>query len=581
LYLLVAITRQMRALGASESSLLQKSQQLDAALNNMAQGLCMFDSRQRLVICNKRYLEMYRLEPDDVKSGRSARELLEARVRSGAAPAGQSFVADRVSMFDRGLNAATVEHLRDGRIMAITHERMANGGWLSVHQDITAQKRAEAELAHLARFDMLTSLANRTLFLEKLRDAVERVRASNETFSVLMLDLDHFKSVNDSLGHPVGDQLLKEVAERLRSLVGEGEVVARLGGDEFAIIQPGGFDQRTLVSALASSILESLTQSYRIDDRRIVIGVSIGVTLAPQDSTDADALMRNADLALYRAKADGRNCYRFFEPAMETEARERRDLEEDMRRAIARGEGFELHYQTVVDIERRDCCGAEALARWRHPKRGLLGPDQFIALAEEKHLIAPLGEWILRRACQDAVAWPSHLKLAVNLSPAQFGQGDLVATVSKVLAETGFAPARLELEITETLLVENSDKNLALLHELKALGLSIVLDDFGTGYSSMRYLQMFPFDKIKIDKSFIRNMTTNPDSAAIVGAMAGLGATLGIETTAEGVETDDQLLLLRQARCRQAQGYLLSRPVPLAELTFEQPTALRRDVRAA
>jgi diguanylate cyclase (GGDEF)-like protein len=581
LYLLIAITRQVRFLSSSEASLLQTSQQLDAALNNMAHGISMFDKHQRLVVINKQYGAMYNLSPSQVKPGTPARDILGARVASGASPASRSYAADRLMQMSVGQDYSTVDYLRDGRVIAINHQRMDNGGWVAVHQDITAQKRVEAELAHMARYDALTGLANRALFLEKVNEALARMASHGEPFTILMLDLDRFKAVNDSLGHAIGDSLLKAVGERLRRLVRDLDVVARLGGDEFAVIQISGINQRDQAMALANRILSAITEPYDIDGRKIVIGTSIGITLAPQDAdaAEADILVRRADLALYKSKSEGRNRYRFFQAAMEAEARDRRELEEDMRRALLRDE-FELHYQTVIDVGRRECCGAEALVRWRHPKRGLLGPDQFISLAEESGLIMPLGGWILRRACSDAANWPAHLKIAVNLSPVQLKQGNLLDVIKSALKESGLAPSRLELEITETVLVEKSEENLALLHEIKNLGISIVLDDFGTGYSSMRYLQMFPFDRIKIDKSFIQSMTTHSDSAAIVCAIAGLGRGLDIETTAEGVETAEQLAFLRTAGCQLGQGYLFSRPVPLAQLSFEQPEALR-SVKAA
>lgn len=580
IYLLIAITRQVRFLSRSESSLLQTSQQLDAALNNMAHGISMFDKQQRLVVVNKQYAAMYSLDPDLLKPGVPAREILEARVASGASPASRSYAEDRIKEMAVGKNYSVIDYLRDGRVIAINHQRMSNGGWVAVHQDITAQKRVEAELAHMARYDALTGLANRALFLEKVNDALARQANDGEPFSVLMLDLDRFKAVNDSLGHAIGDALLKAVGDRLRRLVRDLDVVARLGGDEFAVIQIADTNQRDQATVLANRVLSAITEPYDIDGRKIVIGTSIGITLAPQDATDADALVRHADLALYKAKSEGRNRYRFFEVAMEADARDRRELEEDMRRALLRDE-FELHYQTVIDIRRRECCGAEALVRWRHPDRGLLFPDQFIGLAEESGLIMPLGGWILRRACSDAAKWPSHLKIAVNLSPIQLKQSNLMEVLKSALKETGLDPRRLELEITETVLVEKNEENLATLHEIKDLGVSIVLDDFGVGYSSMRYLQMFPFDKIKIDKSFIQSMTTHSDSAAIVCAITGLGRGLDIETTAEGVETAEQLQFLRTAGCQLGQGYLFSRPVPLAQLSFERPDALRDDVRAA
>jgi diguanylate cyclase (GGDEF)-like protein len=580
IYLLIAVTRQVRYLSMSQSSLLRTSQQLDAALNNMNHGISMFDSRGRLVICNKQYAAMYNLTPDQIRPGALARDVLEARVAAGASPAAVNYVTDRSAQMSAGKDYCIVDHLRDGRIVAITHQQLDDGGWVTVHQDITAQKRAEAELAHMARYDALTGLANRAMFLEAVNKALVRLAKNGTPFSVLMLDLDRFKAVNDSLGHAIGDSLLRAVGDRLRRLVRDTDVVARLGGDEFAIIQIGDMSQRDQATILANRILTIVTEPYDIDGRKMVIGTSIGITMAPQDAEEADALIRRADFALYKAKSEGRSRYRFFEPSMEIEARDRRDLEEDMRVALLRDE-FELHYQTVVDVERRQCCGAEALVRWRHPERGLLFPDQFIGLAEDSGLILPLGEWILRRACADAANWPAHFTVAVNLSPAQLKQSNLIEVLDETLRETGLDPSRLELEITETVLMEKSEENLAVLHKIKDLGVSIILDDFGIGYSSMRYLQMFPFDKIKIDKSFTQSMINHADSAAIVSAITALGRALDVETTAEGVETAEQLMFLRTAGCRFAQGYLFSRPAPLAALSFDPPEALQRDVRAA
>jgi predicted signal transduction protein with EAL and GGDEF domain len=366
----------------------------------------------------------------------------------------------------------------------------------------------------------------------------------------------------------------------LRAIVRDVDCVARLGGDEFAIIQTSHPDGHGATIELANQILKRITEPYDLEGRKVTVGTSIGITWAPDDATDADALIRNADLALYKAKSEGRNRFQFFEPAMASAARERRDLEEDMQRALLRDE-FELHYQTIIDVGKRSCDGAEALVRWRHPERGLIPPGQFIALAEESGLIVPLGAWILRTACADAAKWPPHLKVAVNLSPVQFKQHDLLATLKSALDESGLDPSRLELEITETILIDKNEENLAILHDLKNLKVSIVLDDFGIGYSSMRYLQMFPFDKIKVDKSFIQSMTSHADSAAIVSAIVGLGRSLDIETTAEGVETAEQLTFLRVAGCQLAQGFLFSRPVPASELSFQLPESLQKDARAA
>lgn len=449
---------------------------------------------------------------------------------------------------------------------------------LSESEVSLAQKSKDLE--HMARYDALTGLANRTLFLEQASAALARMRRLGEQFSLLMLDLDRFKTVNDSLGHPAGDALLQEVARRLQASLRQTDCVARLGGDEFAILQIGGENPKGEAIRLSERILKAVTQPYDIDGRKLVVETSIGIAVAPQDGETAADLLKSADLALYKAKSEGRNRRCFFEASFEAEAGQRRELEDDMRTALSRNE-FEVYYQTIVDVGRQECCGAEALVRWRHPKRGLMAPGQFIPLAEESGLIVPLGEWILRQACTDAVRWPPHIKLAVNLSPAQFKHGDLAAVLKAILGATGMPPHRLALEITETVLLAKSQQDLAVLHEIKSLGVSIVLDDFGIGYSSMTYLQMFPFDVIKIDQSFIQNMAHNESGAAIVCAVAGLGRSLDIATIAEGVETMEQLTFLRAAGCPFAQGYLFSRPVPVLQLSFEVPPLPRLDDQAA
>ncbi len=580
-YLLRAITRQVRLLSNSEASLAQKSQQLDAALNNMSQGLAMFDGRQQLVISNTQLAKIYRLMPEQTKPGTSFRAILDARAAVGSVPEDvPNFVTDSLDQVSGvGLSHSFYE-LRDGRTVAVSLQAMDGGGWVSIHQDITAQKRIEAELERLASHDALTGLANRSLFTEKVSAALARMRRHGEAFSILMLDLDRFKTVNDSFGHPAGDALLREIARRLLNTTREVDCVARFGGDEFAVLQAPCKDQKAGAIALSDRILAAVTEPYDLNGRKLILETSIGIALAPQDGDDVDALVKHADLALYRAKTEGRNRYCFFTAAMEAEARNRRELEDDMRKALSRHE-FELHYQTIVNLESRQCCGAEALVRWRHPERGVVLPDRFIPVAEDSGLIVPLGGWILRQACADAVKWPPRFKVAVNLSPAQFKHGDLLGVLKSALADTGLPPERLELEITETVLLENNADNLAILRAIKNLGVAIVLDDFGTGYSSMTYLQMFPFDRIKIDQTFIQNMTHHAADAAIVCAVAGLGRNLGIATVGEGVETEEQLIALRAAGCQLAQGYLFSRPVPASELAFDRPIVLRQDPRAA
>jgi len=548
----------------------------DAALNNMSQGLCMFDTDENLVVCNDRYARIYNLPPEMLMPGTSMHTILEYRFAHGSysGPAEADYTRRRMT------EPSEIQHAPNGRVYLIQRQPMPGGGSVTTHEDITERQRNEAQIAHMARHDALTDLANRTLFMEKINDELARMRRSGRGFVIFLLDLDEFKTVNDSLGHPVGDALLKAIADRLRLSTRETDVVARLGGDEFAILQTADGDQREAAVVLATRIRDAITAPYDLDGHKIVIGTSIGIALAPDDGADADQLLKNADLALYSAKSDGRDGYRFFESTMEANARARHALELDLRNAIGRHE-FELHYQPVVDIDTRATCGMEALVRWNHPLHGIVLPDHFIPLAEEIGLIAPLGDWILQQACADATKWPAHLRIAVNLSPAQFRKGNLIDTVTRALADGGISPERLELEVTESVLLQKNAENLAQLHQLKALGVSIVLDDFGTGYSSLTYLNMFPFDIIKIDKSFVAELPTRANSAAIVCAVIGLGRSLNIATTAEGVETEEQLELLRAAGCRHAQGFLFSLPLPAAELTFTAVTGRRSDGEVA
>ncbi|HTS41982.1 MAG TPA: EAL domain-containing protein [Xanthobacteraceae bacterium] len=440
---------------------------------------------------------------------------------------------------------------------------------IAVIEDSTNRKKSETQISFMAHHDLLTGLVNRALFLKKIEEAGERLRQHGETFSIFMLDLDRFKDVNDSLGHHMGDELLKEAAHRLRSSLRDSDTLARLGGDEFAIIQTGDGDQRENAIALAIRLIDSLNEPFDIEGHKLSIGTSIGISLAPEDGTNSDELMKKSDMALYRAKADGRNSYSFFDPAMTAQADARHHLERDLRKAIS-NEEFELHYQPVIDVKTQKICAVEALVRWRHPKQGLVSPLDFIPLSEETGLIVPLGEWVLQQACKDAVNWPSHIKVAVNLSPVQFRKGSLLDVILCLLVETGLPPHRLELEITESVLFENEGRNVTMMHQLKNLGISIALDDFGTGYSSLSYLTMFPFDKIKIDKSFTLNMTKNTASAAIIAAVLSLGRSLDIATTAEGVETWQEFQSLRVSGVNFVQGNLFAQPKPVTELDFDR-----------
>jgi diguanylate cyclase (GGDEF)-like protein/PAS domain S-box-containing protein len=430
--------------------------------------------------------------------------------------------------------------------------------------DVTERKQAEARIQHMAHHDALTGLPNRILFHQRLGEALTRIARSGGKLAVLCLDLDQFKGVNDTLGHPIGDRLLKVVAERLNSCVQESDLVARLGGDEFAIIMPE-IDSPRGAETLANRVIEELGSAFEIDGHEVIVGASVGIAIAPGDGNAADVLLRNADMALYRAKADGRGRFHFFEAEMDKRVQLRRALELDLRKAFNQGE-FELYYQPLINLRGGDVSGFEALLRWRHPERGMISPAEFIPLAEEIGLINPLGEWVLREACADAMTWPKPVKVAVNLSPVQFKSRNLVQAVLTALAYSRLPPERLELEITESVLLDETDTNLATLHRLRELGVCISMDDFGTGYSSLSYLRSFPFDKIKIDQSFVRELTERPDCMAIVRAVTGLGASLGIATTAEGVETHEQLDRLRAEGCTEVQGYLFSAPRPATEV---------------
>jgi len=690
---ILSTTGQLRS---SKQSLEQINRLLQAALQNMAHGLCMFDHDQRLVISNERYAEMYRLGPEQTKPGATLRSILEARVAAGASPEDtERYVETRLSEVMEGNAYYTENELSDGRVYAVSHQPMLGGGWVAVHQDVTKQRQAEQELdktkqfldciianipiavvvkdaktrrfllvnqafeamldlsrndllgktvfdiyqnkaaefidsgdsetlgsphgvnyseyevespnhgtrvhatnrivirdpqgnakyliaviedvterkkseqriAFMAHHDALTGLANRVAVAEKIEEAGARQRRFGEPFSVLLLDLDRFKHVNDTLGHAAGDALLREVAARLKGFLRETDVLARLGGDEFAIIQAAESNQRQAASKLADRITRIIAKPFNIDGTEFHIAASIGIALAPEHATDTDSLLKMADMALYSAKSAGRNGYRFFGPEMSAAASERQDLETDLRRAIAQEE-FELHYQPIIDTQSGKVSGAEALIRWRHATKGMIPPDQFIPLAEDTGLIAQIGEWVLHTACLEAATWPEGVKVAVNLSAVQFRKSDLPDVVMYALAKAGLPPERLELEITETALIESAAECLPALRQFKNLGITVALDDFGTGYSSLSQLTLFPFNKIKIDKSFTQNLTKRTECAAIISGTLALAQSLNIETTAEGVETVQQYQLLRLAGVTSLQGYLFQRPCPANEIDF-------------
>jgi len=537
---------------------------LQTVLNNMSQGVLLFDSETRLIFCNQRYVEMYGLLPDIARPGRYLRDLLAHRIQTGTFSGDpDDYIVRLKEGIAEGQSFTHIVSLADGRTFSVVSKPIAGGGWLATHEDITERQRSERQIAHMARHDALTDLPNRVLLRETLEHELKRVKRG-ECLAVLCLDLDQFKGVNDALGHPIGDELLKLVAERLRGCTREPDTVARLGGDEFAIIMTQ-LDQPTDAAALSKRIRDSVIKPYQIEGHQIVTDISIGISVAPFDAIEPDPLLRNADMALYGAKADGRGTYRFFEPEMNTRMKARRELEMDLRKALV-GKEFELHYQPLVNLQSNEVNGFEALLRWNHPKRGMISPADFIPVAEETGLIVPLGEWVLKAACYEAVDWPDHIKIAVNLSPAQLNNRNLLNVVKGALAETGMPPHKLQLEITETVLLQNTFATLATLHELRKLGIQVALDDFGTGYSSLSYLRSFPFDKIKIDRSFIQDLSNGAEPIAIVQAVADLAKSLKMASTAEGVETQQQLEMLQSIGCTEMQGYLFSRARPASEI---------------
>jgi diguanylate cyclase (GGDEF)-like protein/PAS domain S-box-containing protein len=559
------LEQQHRLLKATEERIQAQNEQLDAALNNMVQGLAMFDADHRVMVANKRFAEIYGLAEGEVKPGMHMRDLVERRIAKGAL-AGKSVDEVMSAMLSRLNSKGECQYstrLDDGRHIAVAAQPMANGCIVTTHQDITEQRESEAKIVHMAMHDSLTGLPNRVLFNERLQRALGNVKRG-DIVAAHLLDLDHFKNVNDTLGHPAGDKLLKQVAERLRGQVREIDTIARMGGDEFAILQVG-LAQPSDASALAHRVIEAVSAPYDIDGHQVVIGTSVGIAVGPSDGDTPECLLRNADLALYRSKGDGRGTLRFFEPEMDAQVRQRRAMEADLRKGLIAGE-FELHYQPLINLERNEISGFEALMRWRHPDRGLIPPASFIPVAEEIGFIMALGDWAIREACSTAAKWPDELKVAVNLSPVQFGSPGLVQSVVGALAASGLAPGRLELEITESVLLQNCEATLATLYQLRELGVRIAMDDFGTGYSSLSYLQSFPFDRIKIDRSFIKDVADGAGSLNIVRAVAALAVGLGMETTAEGVETQEQRDTVKAEGCTEMQGYFFSKPLPAAEV---------------
>lgn len=516
----------------------------EIALENMVQGLCMIDAERRIIVHNRRFAEMFT-------------EIGVGAPLVAALPT--ALVLTRA--VDQGTSSSYSRTLDDERIIAVSERPMSAGGWVVTYDDVTERHRNEARLAHMARHDMLTSLPNRLSFQEQADTALAELR-DGDALAVLSLNLDHFKAINDSLGHSFGDALLCEVAKRLNGEVGEQVFVARLGGDEFGVLQTSQ-DQPTSAKKLAERLSTIIAEISDINGERVAVTISTGIAIQADGSGNAETLLKNAGLALYRAKADGRDTFRFFESAMDALMQARRMLEIDLRQAIETKQ-FVVYYQPLVTTRTGQVSGFEALVRWPHPSRGLVSPIEFISVAEETGLIGRLGALVMEQACMDAVNWPESIKVAVNLSPLQFKNANLASDVADILERTGLPPHRLELEVTESVLLQDSDAILALLHKIRSFGVRVSMDDFGTGYSSLSYLRRFPFDKIKIDQSFIRTLDDSNDCLAIVRAVLGLGRSLGMSVVAEGVETLAQFDILKREGCEQLQGYLFSKPQPIA-----------------
>jgi diguanylate cyclase (GGDEF)-like protein/PAS domain S-box-containing protein len=665
----------------------EKSAQLDAALNNMAHGLCLYDAEGRIILFNRRYCELMG-ENENNLQGLLLVDVLRRRAAAGGfLPEPEEYVASILAKVRAGEIASVEVPGANNRILRVVRHPIEAAGWVATFEDITEQRHAEQErdrnrafldliinnvpsaifvkraedrryvlvngagerfwrisregmigktaeevfpaeeavrieardnellrssqplfdereivtaagesrmifsrritfrdqrdqalyilgvvddvterklaetrIARLAHYDPLTDVPNRTLFREQLMRELSFVRRGAK-LAVLCLDLDHFKSINDTLGHQAGDALLKEVAQRIRSCLNEGDLIARLGGDEFAVVRTG-LQHPKEAEAFAQQLREIVAgHTYDLKGHQTGSDLSVGIALAPEDGLEIDELLNHADLALYGAKAEGRGSYRYYEPEMNARMKRRRSLEVDLRAALLKNE-FVLYYQPILDLETEVIAGSEALLRWRHPQRGMVLPAEFIPVAEETGLISSIGEWVLKQACSDATAWPSSVRVAVNVSPAQFRNSALPLAVVGALAESGLPAQRLELEITESVLMQNNESSLLTLHQLRELGVRIALDDFGTGYSSLSYLRSFPFDRIKIDRSFVADLLDGNEAVAIVHAILSLASSLKMQTTAEGVETAVQQRLLQAAGCDEMQGHLFSQPLP-------------------
>ncbi|WP_226576370.1 EAL domain-containing protein [Acuticoccus sediminis] len=551
-----------RLVEQSEAKVQVQYQRLVSAIGSLRHGLIMYDREHNVVIWNDRLAEIYDFDMDFAAPGVPLRDVIGELIRQDVIDAGHELVSiARDAVGTRQPVAYTIA-LNDGRSIAISSSPTPDGGAVSVHEDITERLQSQERIAFMALHDMLTELPNRVAFRDRLVAALSRVPRGHP-LAVLAFDLDHFKHVNDTLGHPVGDTLLKSVAERVRACLRPSDTFARLGGDEFAIVQLD-IEAPRMASALAARMIAEVSRPYEIDGHKVVIGASVGIALSPDDGLDPDDLLRNADMALYRSKELGRGTFSFFEPGMNQRMQSRRTMEMELRNALAAGQ-FEVYYQPLVRADSGAVSCFEALLRWHHPERGTVSACDFISLIEEIGIIGRVGRWVMEEACRTATTWPGTVGIVVNLSPVQFASDELVDNVRRILADTGLEPARLELDISEAILLKDAGATVSTLQRLRELGVQLSMDDFGTGYSSLGYLRMFPFDKIKIDRSFMRDLDS-AGSAAIVRAVAGLANMLGISAVAEGVETEDQFARAQLEGYQEVQGFLFGQPVQGADV---------------
>jgi len=554
-----AVAERTVALRARETELEAQNLRFDAAINNMSQALLMFDESARLVICNNRYLEMYNLPPGVLLPGRGLLDVIEYQIEHGTLVGRPKQLAENVlAAAARRKSTAWLNELPDGRTISVRLHPIADGGWVTTHEDITDRRDAERRIAHMVRHDPLTDLPNRLLLRERLVEAVAGI-TSRQKVAVLYLDVDQFKAANDLLGHVAGDDLLKALAARLAACMDQRSTLARIGGDEFAIVRTMPSDAGADISAFAKRLAEAVRIPFEMQGRAITLEVSFGISIGPDDAGDPDDLVKNAELALQRAKAEGHGLIRYFEPEMDARMKQRRSMEAALRVALA-GNQFRLHYQPAMSLDSGEVTTCEALIRWRGPGGKDVGPAEFIPIAEEMGLIVPLGEWVIRQACADAARWPGSVRVAINLSPLQLLNPRLVPVIVNSLAASGLPATRMEIEITESVLMQNTETTLSALHQLRDLGIRISMDDFGTGYSSLSNLRLFPFDKIKIDRTFVSGLPEDDNSAAIVRAVAALANSLNMSTTAEGVETAEQAERCQRLGCTEIQGFYFSHP---------------------